>query len=95
MNSLESLCSMCCENAKIGMDGSDLFWSACRGRFAVQTDYVETAIKAMDEGFQRCACTFSSISLCYHGEPVHRSTRQLHVIRVDPAVMTCQHTLFL
>lgn len=35
--------------------------------------------------------TFSSISFCYHGEPVHRSTSQLHVIKVNPAVVACQH----
>lgn len=40
-----------------------------------------------------CKCTFRSISFCYHGESVHRSTCQLHVIQVNPAVVTCQHTI--
>lgn len=38
-----------------------------------------------------CVYTFSSICFCYHGQPIHRSTHQLHVIQVDPAVVTCQY----
>lgn len=32
--------------------------------------------------------TFGGISFCYHGQPVDRSTSQLHVIQVHSAVVT-------
>lgn len=38
-----------------------------------------------------CVCTFSCICLSYHGQPIHRRTRQLHVIQVDFTVVTWQH----
>lgn len=37
--------------------------------------------------------TFSGIGFSYHGQAVHRSTHQLHVIQADLPVVTWQHVI--